>query len=206
MDKRELYNRVNREGQKKEPTTWRWHDPSHPRHERYKIRFKKIVDNVKGPKVLDVGCGGGLTPSLLKDREDIKEIHGVDLQKSILEDARKYVDSAKVTFHHGFAEEVDQLFEPETFDTVVATEVIEHVSSVDDTLKAISGVLKSDGRVILSCPINNRINELHVRSITEDFFNEYVTERFDIEEFEIIEYPGRGPKGIFCVAKKKEEN
>ncbi len=133
MNKRGKLNKiVNTTGQKKEATFPRYNDSTHPRYERYHQRFSNILQNISGPKILDAGCGTGLTCFLASQRDDITEIHGVDLQKSVLKDAKKNIKSKKVTFHYGFVEELG--FEDEYFNTVVLGETIEHVTSVSETL------------------------------------------------------------------------
>ena len=199
--KDELYKIVNRKGQKKEATFSRYHDPNHQRFARYHKRFPLILDSIIGPKVLDVGCGTGLTCFLASKLDYVKEIHGVDLQKVILEEAKQNVTSKKVTFHEGFGEELD--FKDGDFNTVVMTETLEHVYSVDKALSEAHRVLKLGGKIVITCPYKGKINKLHVRSITQDFMKNHVKKYFKIEKFQIVTYPGPGPQGIFCVGVKK---
>jgi len=202
MDKRKkLYEIVNKKGQKKEQTFNRFNDPTHPRYKRYHKRFPLIVENIVGPKVLDAGCGTGLTCFLASKRDDIKEIHGVDLQKSILKEAKENVKSDKVKFYEGFVE--DLKFDSEYFNTVVLSETLEHVSSVTETLEEAARVLIPKGVVVITCPYKGQISELHVRSVTKEFLISRVEKYFNIKKIEIITYPGQGPKGIFCLGIKK---
>jgi 2-polyprenyl-6-hydroxyphenyl methylase/3-demethylubiquinone-9 3-methyltransferase len=191
---------VNKPGQKKDTSFPQYFDENNPRHKRQHIRFPLIIENVVGPKVLDAGCGRGLTSLLLSEREDIKEIHAVDLQKSVLVDARENVKSDKVTFHHGFVEELG--FEDESFDTVVLTEVIEHVYDVDKTLKGIHRVLKPGGRLVITCPNKGKINKLHFRTIDLKFMKKHGGKYFKIDKLKTIEYPGPGPGSVFFVGVK----
>lgn len=202
MDKRDkLYETVNKPGQKKEATFSRYYDPDHPRHLRYHARFPMMIENILGPKLLDFGCGTGLLCHLLlKERDDIEEIHAVDLQEAILEEARENVKSDKVTFHNGFVEELK--FEDEYFNTVVLGETLEHVYSVDKTLAESYRVLKPGGRVIITCPYKGKISKLHVRSISKSFMKEKVSKYFKITKLEVVNYPGQGPKGVFCIGVK----
>jgi 2-polyprenyl-6-hydroxyphenyl methylase/3-demethylubiquinone-9 3-methyltransferase len=198
--KEELKKIVNLPGQKKEGTFGRYHDPDHPRYERYHKRFPLILSEVVGPKILDAGCGTGLTCFLTSQRDDIEEIHGVDLQESVLAEAKNNVKSNKVIFHHGFVEDMN--FEDNYFNTVVLGETIEHVTSVYETLSEAHRVLKPGGRVVITCPYRGQTSQLHVRSVTRKFLKKRVEKYFKIEKFEVIEYPGPGPKGLFCVGVK----
>lgn len=201
MDKKDkLYKIVNRPGQKREQTFQRFHNPEHPRYKRYHKRFPHILENVVGPKVLDAGCGTGLLFHLLLDRDDIKEMHGLDLQKAIIEEANENVKDSRVIFHQGFVEELN--FENEYFNTVVLGETLEHVYSVDKTLSEAARVLKSAGRIIITCPYKGATSELHVRSIDRKFIRKFVEKYFSIEALEVIKYPGEGPQGVFCLGIK----
>jgi len=201
IEKDKHYKIINKPGQSKEPTFWRYHDPSHPRHKRYHKRFPRILENIVGPKLLDIGCGAGLTCYLASQRDDIKEIVGIDVQESVLKDAVKNVKSKKVEFHQGFAEELT--FLKESFNTVTLTETLEHVYNVDKTLKEAHRVLVPGGTIIITCPFKGQTSELHVRSIDKKYLIPKVEKYFKVVEFDIVDYPhDTGPKGVFLIGKK----
>lgn len=202
-DRQKLYETVNKPGQKREQTFERYHNPNHPRYQRYHKRFPMILENVIGPKLLDAGCGTGLSCYLLSENDNIKEIHGIDLQKVIIEEARNNVHNEKVTFHEGFVEELP--FTDCYFDTVILGETLEHVYDVDKTLSEAHRVLRNQGKIIITCPYKGAKSELHVRSITKKFIKDSVEKYFSIENLEVIEYPGQGPKGVFCIGIKNEK-
>lgn len=201
IDKNKLYQVVNQKGQKIEPTFTRYFDQKHPRHDRYKERFAHMLEYIVGPKILDVGCGTGLTCYLTSQLDNIEEIHGLDLQLTALEVAKKNVSSKKVTFHHGFAEELK--FDDNYFNTIFLTETLEHVADVEKVLKQCYRVLKKNFPIIISCPNNGDTSSIHVRSISRESLEPLIEKFFKIKTFEIIKYPGPGPSGIFCVGVKK---
>jgi len=201
ISREKLNQRVNKKGQKADNSFTRWHDPNYKKYRRYHMRIPHMISAVVGPKVLDIGCGSGLNCYLCSFRNDINEIHGLDLQESVIKNARENVTSEKVTFHLGFAEDLN--FMKKTFNTVIMGEVIEHVSDVDAVLKSSAQMLKPKGRVVITCPYKGRTGPLHVRSITKQYLVERVEKYFNITAFEIKTYPGPGTKGIFCVGVKK---
>lgn len=200
LTKKKIFDLVNKPGQKKDTSFPQYFDENNPRYKRQHIRFPLILENVVGPKVLDAGCGRGLTSLLMSERDDIKEIHAIDLQKEVLPDAKKNVTSDKVHFHCGFVEDLE--FADESFNTVVLTEVIEHVYDVDKTLKGIHRVLKPGGRLVITCPNKGKINKLHLRTIDINFMKKAGGKYFKIEKLSTVEYPGPGPGSVFFVGVK----
>ena len=103
--------------------------------------------SVKNKKVLDIGCGGGLFLSKLKEdgavttgvelsdtRAHYAQIkHGLDIVKRPIED--DYWQG-----HHG------------SFDIVTLWDVIEHVNYPLSTLKAAANMLKSGGILLIDTP------------------------------------------------------
>lgn len=108
----------------------------------------RIIHNLLGDTVLDVGCGIGRWGYLIKQSYPNIKVTGIDIYKS-------YVDQAIAS---GAYEEVinDSFmnidFKPKSFDTVIAVEVLEHVSKEEGTklLKTIESVAKR--KVILTTP------------------------------------------------------
>jgi 2-polyprenyl-3-methyl-5-hydroxy-6-metoxy-1,4-benzoquinol methylase len=78
---------------------------------------------------------------------------GVDISSSVIEEATKLYPDLDLRCTDG--EELHEVFEENTFDAVVASEVIEHVLYPQDFLKSISKVLKPDGRLLLTTQNSN---------------------------------------------------
>jgi len=95
-------------------------------------------------KILDLGCGDGLTSFYLSLKENV-EVIGVDLN----------VEEAKEKFPHikfisSSAEDLP--FEDNFFDEIYCFDVLEHVDDIDKTLSEVSRVLKSRGELIAEVP------------------------------------------------------
>jgi 2-polyprenyl-6-hydroxyphenyl methylase/3-demethylubiquinone-9 3-methyltransferase len=107
----------------------------------------KLVDELKmDPKslqVLDVGCGGGL----LAEEFDRLGCHvtGVDPSAGSLKAARAHAEAGgpDISYQHGTGEALP--VPDASFDVAYCCDVLEHVDSVDATLREIARSLKPGG-------------------------------------------------------------
>jgi 2-polyprenyl-6-hydroxyphenyl methylase/3-demethylubiquinone-9 3-methyltransferase len=112
----------------------------------------RLIDNtasLKGRKVLDVGCGGGI----LSESMAVKgaQVTGVDLGKELLDvaDLHSIDTGVSVNYQHICVEDLASK-EPESFDTVTCMEMLEHVPDPGSIIKACSELVKPGGYVFLS--------------------------------------------------------
>lgn len=103
--------------------------------------FRWVPESVR---VLDIGCGFGESLGYYKARGC--DAWGVEADENIRRVAEEY--GYKV--HVGLFD--PSLFEPNSFDYVTMSQVIEHVTDPMATLKGVSTVLKPGGTAILSTP------------------------------------------------------
>jgi SAM-dependent methyltransferase len=118
----------------------------------FPVRTDATLRWVKGPKVLDVGCTGHMveigSPHWLHGRlrENFPSVTGVDI-------SAENVDTLK---RHGFGNvhvESAETFElPDKFDTIVAGELIEHLSNPGLFLQQARRHLGDHGRLVLTTP------------------------------------------------------
>lgn len=123
-----------------------WHTTRHK-------EVKKILEPVDG-KVLDIGCADGVfTREILRETK-ASEIIGIDVLQSPVDWANKHWKrNKKMKFELGDAHKLK--FKANTFDAVVALEVLEHVYQPEKVLKDIKRVLKKGGYAILLVPSEN---------------------------------------------------
>jgi SAM-dependent methyltransferase len=115
-------------------------------------RIDRLIAWTKGPRVLDVGCMGYDTrvesPHFLHGRlrTAFPEVHGIDLAADAIDVLRGRGWSNLSAMS---AEEIDL---PQRFETVVASEVIGHLSNPGRFLERARGHLAPGGRLVLTIP------------------------------------------------------
>ena len=105
-----------------------------PESMRVKLVLKAL--NVLGPvhRILDVGCGDGSLSAMLARSSD--QIAGIEVSM----DACRIARSRGVGVTRADVENYAFPFQPESFDVVVAGEVIEHMADPDEFLQWLPGM------------------------------------------------------------------
>ncbi len=104
----------------------------------------KLLGDLRGKKVLDIGCGTGRIIEELKQRG--AEVVGLDVSEKILEIAKKKF--CDVEFVLGNVNDLP--FEDESFDLVLGLFLIVHLKNLEKPFEEIYRVLRPGGRFILS--------------------------------------------------------
>lgn len=104
------------------------------------LNVKRFSGHVKG-KTLDVGCGSKPYALLFKNAT---EYIGMDMEKS----GHKHADSSIDVYYDG----TRFPFEPNSFDSLVFFEVLEHVFNPDTFLEQITRVVKPGGHCLITIP------------------------------------------------------
>ena len=108
--------------------------------------FSQVNKNIDS--ILDVGCGSAWISSKYVPLN--KKVYSLDISKKNIARA---LESCRSTKHNGIVADSFYLpFKKNSFDLVVACEIIEHVVSPDDFIKALYKTVKPGGRLILSTP------------------------------------------------------
>ncbi len=132
----------------------RWWDPHsefRPLHQINPLRLEYIERHgkVKGLKVIDVGCGGGI----LAEAMAIKgaKVTGIDLGEKALSVARLHAleSGQKIDYQLISAEEMAAQ-NPEKYDLVTCLEMLEHVPDPASIVSACANLVKPGGRVYFS--------------------------------------------------------
>lgn len=164
-------------------------------------RFRHHVDvlkkhlPLKNAKVLDIGCGGGLFLSLLKEE-------GVQTTGIELSDSRAYYAAGKHNLEvHKRPIESDfwQKRHTEYFDAVTLWDVIEHVNYPCLTLQSATNVLKVGGLLLIDTPCRDsfyhQVGELTYR-LSGGRFPTFLNAMYSSHPF--------GHKQIFSTSEMKE--
>lgn len=144
----------------------------------------KVAGDIRGEKVLDIGCGGGSLTYLLAKAG--AETVGAENEELGLQLARENLASVsekhlRCTFVHASAYKLP--FEAESFDVVVSCEVIEHLRKPERMLNEAKRVLKPGGKFILTTPYRltefpldeNHVKEYfpgEIRAMLEKYFKQ----------------------------------
>lgn len=96
--------------------------------ERLATHFECDAASLAGLRVLDVGCGGGLIAEPLARLG--ARVVGIDASPGNLAAARAHADAQGVAVDYRLGEPADALDAGESFDVVLALEVVEHVADV----------------------------------------------------------------------------
>lgn len=122
-----------------------------PLHEINPLRLGYIDRNVglKGKRVLDVGCGGGILSESMFFKG--AEVTGIDLGEKALNVAKLHQleSGAKVDYRFIAVEELAEA-EPAGFDVVTCMEMLEHVPDPAAVVAACAKLVKPGGSVFFS--------------------------------------------------------
>jgi 2-polyprenyl-6-hydroxyphenyl methylase/3-demethylubiquinone-9 3-methyltransferase len=132
----------------------RWWDPNSefkPLHEINPLRLNYIDQQVglKGKRVLDVGCGGGILSESMYARG--ADVTGIDLGEKALKVAQLHQmeSGAKVDYRLVAVETLAEE-QPESFDVVTCMEMLEHVPDPAAVIGACARLVKPGGTVFFS--------------------------------------------------------
>jgi len=109
-----------------------------------------LAGDLKGSRVLDVGCGGGALLTEIAARQNDCELYGVDFSVSRLGKASRLLDVDAVLLEANVQETIP--FPDDFFDRIFCTETLEHLKYPDRCLYEIIRLLKPEGRIILTLP------------------------------------------------------
>ncbi|MBE2294985.1 MAG: bifunctional 2-polyprenyl-6-hydroxyphenol methylase/3-demethylubiquinol 3-O-methyltransferase UbiG [Phycisphaerales bacterium] len=133
----------------------RWWDPDSefkPLHDTNPLRLDFIdtrVGGLKGKRVVDVGCGGGILAESMALRG--AQVLGIDMSEAPLAVAQLHQleSGAVLEYRRITAEELAET-EVASFDVVTCMEMLEHVPDPASTIRACAQMVKPDGYLFFS--------------------------------------------------------
>ena len=133
----------------------RWWDPQsefRPLHQINPLRLEWIdqISPLRGEKVLDVGCGGGILADSMARKG--AEVLGIDLATKALKVAQLHAlesGTPHIQYREVSVEALAQEM-PSAFDTVTCMEMLEHVPDPGSVVAACARLVKPGGYVFFS--------------------------------------------------------
>ena len=119
-------------------------DPHYYSHARVDL-IRLIPPGTK--KILEVGCGGGMTGKALRER-GFEKIVGIEINEEVTREGRAFYDQIII----GDVEKIRLPFEKEHFDCILYGDVLEHLVNPWQVLKDHQAFLKKGGAIICSIP------------------------------------------------------
>ena len=116
------------------------------------VRFIEAIQDLKSPRVLEVGVGQGrFMKKVLRFKSDV-EVYGIDISSTAIKNIIQ--SGLKGNFKIGLAEKIP--YTDEMFDVVVIADVIEHLEDPLKAINEISRVLKPKGVFHFYVPCENQ--------------------------------------------------
>jgi len=105
-----------------------------------------VVSEVKGQKVLDIGCGNGFLLSMLQ--KEGRDVFGIEPNKALIKLAK--IMNEDLTVLQGYAGDIDKF--SAKLDTITMIDVLEHIEDDNGQLEKVFSHLHDGGCFILVVP------------------------------------------------------
>lgn len=132
----------------------RWWDPdgeSRPLHDLNPVRAAYVAArlDLRGARVADVGCGGGLLSEALARAG--AQVTGIDLGEKVIGIAKLHLHESNLKVDYRVQSSTDlAAAEPASFDAVCCMELIEHVPDPAALVADLARMLKPGGQLFMS--------------------------------------------------------
>lgn len=132
----------------------RWWDPdgeSRPLHDLNPVRSAYVAarTGLRGARVVDVGCGGGLLSEALARAG--AQVTAIDLGEKVIEIAKLHLYESGLSVDYRVQSSAElAATQPQAFDAVCCMELIEHVPDPAALVADLAALVKPGGRIFMS--------------------------------------------------------
>lgn len=150
--------------------------------------FKLVIARKARGLVLDAGCGPGILNRYLKNAVFLDFSHVCLVKRWVGKPRPRVLASVE-----------DMPFISGVFDTVIATELIEHLDNPNRFVKEVYRVLKKNGQFLFSFPWSDVSPTHHFKKITKAMVHKWISPPFIKYEYDIP--PSRKERGMVYAYK-----
>lgn len=111
------------------------------------IFLKKLLGEIKGKTILDLGCGTGKFG--LKLASEAKKVVGIDISKASVAIANRTAKRYKIKNFEGVVGDFKNQGYKNYFDIVLAVNLIHHADDLEVILKHVGKALKKNGKLVI---------------------------------------------------------
>jgi glycosyltransferase involved in cell wall biosynthesis len=156
-----------------------WESVYSPKKPWHLKRLKAVIDNIEGKEVLDVACATGEITEAIREKLHPTRIVGYEGSVAVIAKGREL--HSKIEFIHGLVEDLP--FEPASFDSIHAGEILEHVADPENFVSKLASITRR--QLIITTPTQQVRDPGHVAIFTEAALRDLLGKYFD--EIDIID-------------------
>ena len=135
-----------------------------------RLQYIQSKYNIKGKKILDIGCGGGLLSEELCKNGAI--VTGIDSSSKSIKIAQQHAKEKNFDITYINQSIFDSSFIKE-FDCIICFEMIEHIDAPNNLLKKIYEISKDDSCLFLST-LNRNLKSFVFAKLIAEYLLKYV--------------------------------
>ena len=109
--------------------------------------LKKLLPDLKGLNILDLGCGYGWHCIYAKEK-GAKKVIGIDISDKMLDVAKEKSKGLEIEYHQGTLSE--QVIQNESLDLILSSLVIHYIQDYESLVKEIHALLKVGGEFVFN--------------------------------------------------------